>query len=135
MATLALLDEDGSGHEIRGDTGIVDAAGLATATGWELKPEGLCRGEVCVPLLGRAVAADGDLDRIDLSEWAAALRLPLAVDAEHGVAALAPAPDADGGLRVGDPAPELTLPDLDGNDVSFSRFSGRKRVLLAWASW
>jgi hypothetical protein len=136
MVTLALLDEDGGEHEIRGDTRVVDAADLAAATGWELKPEGLCRGELCMPLLGRAVAAGGEPDRIDLGEWAAALRLPLAVDAEHGVAALAPAPDAGGGgLQVGDPAPELTLPDLDGNHVSFGQFSGRKRVLLTWASW
>ena len=128
---MLLLDEAGHAHELAGDGTSVDAADLERATGWSLKPEGLCKGEVCVPLLGRTITA-GD-SRIDLVEWAAALRLPLAVDADEGIAAVVPAPvDVP---AVGGPAPELVLPDIDGNDVSFSRFTGRKRLLLAWASW
>ena len=128
---MLLLDEGGRAHELAGDGTAVDAADLERATGWSLKPEGLCKGEVCVPLLGRTVdAGDG---RIDLAEWAEALRLPIAVDPEEGVAAVVPAPvDVP---AVGRPAPDLVLPDVDGNEVPFGRFTGRKRLLLAWASW
>ena len=75
---LTLLDVDGREHVLPGDTEAVDGAALAEATGWVLKPEGLCRGETCVPLLGRAVEREDG--RIDLVEWAAALGLALAVD-------------------------------------------------------
>jgi hypothetical protein len=130
--SITFLDVDGAAHDLDGDGLAVDAAALAAATGWELKTEGLCRGEVCVPLLGRDVAA-GD-GRIDLAGWAGALGLPFASDVDEGVAAVVDAPDAEA-IRPGAPAPDVTLPDLDGQPVSFSRFTGRKRVLLAWASW
>ena len=128
---MLLLDEGGAAHEIAGDGVDVDAAGLERATGWALKPEGLCKGEVCVPLLGRTITT-GD-GRIDLAAWAEALRLPLAVDPDEGVAAVVPAP-AEAPV-AGAPAPDLVLPDVDGNEVPFGRFTGRKRLLLAWASW
>ncbi len=130
--TITLLDVDGARHEVGGATDAVDAADLGTATGWMLKPEGLCRDETCVPLLGRAVERpDG---RIDLVEWAAALGLALAVDAEHRVAALVHGADRPA-ASVGDLAPDLDLPDLDGTTRSFGALAGRKRVLVTWASW
>lgn len=35
-------------------------------------------------------------------------------------------------LKVGDSAPDFTLRDSDGNDVSLSSFRGRKNVVLAF---
>jgi peroxiredoxin len=131
--TVTLLDLDGKTHEIGGTTTLVDGDGLAAATGWVLKPEGLCRGEVCVPLRGYVVA-DGE-GQIDLVAWAAVLGYALAVDAEHGVAALAPAAHADAPLTVGSRAPDVSLPGIDGETHSLSEFAGRKRVLVTWASW
>ena len=128
---MLLIDDAGRPHELDGEGGVVSATDLHAATGWELKPEGLCRGEVCVPLLGRAVAAGPD--RIDLAQWAEALQLAVAVDEVAGVAAIVPAAAAP--PAAGSRAPDIELPDLDGQPVSFSRFTGRKRVLLAWASW
>ena len=129
---MILLDADGQRHEIPGDVAAVDGEALGAATGWVLKPEGLCRGSVCVPLLGRPVRRDDG--RIDLAEWAAALGLALAVDADAGVAALAHGADAPA-AGVGDTAPDLSLPDVDGTVRSFDELAGRKRVLVTWASW
>jgi peroxiredoxin len=35
-------------------------------------------------------------------------------------------------LRVGDKAPNFTLPDQNGNPVSLSQFLGKKNVVLAF---
>ena len=38
-------------------------------------------------------------------------------------------------VSVGDPAPDFTLPDLDGQQVSLSDYRGKRVVLFMWASW
>ncbi len=35
-------------------------------------------------------------------------------------------------LKVGDPAPDFTLPDQDGNPVRLSSFAGKRKVVLAF---
>jgi peroxiredoxin len=130
---ITILDLDGVAHVVDGTTEFVAADQLTALTGWAIKLQGLCRGEVCVPLLGRAVdAGDG---RIDLAEWAAALGYALAVDVEHCAVALAPAAHDRAALEVGSAAPEVDLPDVDGHPHSLSELAGRKRVLVTWASW
>jgi hypothetical protein len=111
---------------------LVGAAGLEAATGWEYKPEGLCRGPVCVPVHDRDFAEDGN---VDLVAFARILRRPLALSVGERVAALG-APVADrheqlGGLE----APEFALPDLDGQIHRLSELRGRKVLLAAYASW
>ena len=130
---LTLIDVDGSEHELPSDGRYVDATALADATGWALKPEGLCRGEVCVPLLGRTLTVEDDL-LIDLQEWADALGLMIAHD-EVGVVAVTPGAEAHARDVADGRAPSLVLSDVDGNPVSFDDFSGSKRVLVTWASW
>ena len=106
---------------------------LEAATGWDLRPEGLCRGDVCVPRRdGDGLLVD---DKIDLAAFAALLQRPLAFDADAGIAVLADAPEQHAAAFDARVAPPWTLPDLDGNLVSSSDFSGRKKLLVAWASW
>jgi len=132
---VILIDVDGREHEVAATDGYVAADGLAAATGWTLKPEGLCRGETCVPLFGREVTAPDDPTRIDLDGWAAALGLVVATDEAAGVAALAASAATRHQEAATGKAPPLDLTDVDGNPVSFDDFSGHKRVLVTWASW
>ena len=47
--------------------------------------------------------------------------------------AMASALAADtGALKVGDKAPDFTLPDQNGNKISLSQFLGKKNVVLAF---
>jgi peroxiredoxin len=129
---MTLIDADGRVHDLTLDRGYVDPAALSDATGWSLKPEGLCRGEVCRPLLGRTVT--DDTGRIELAGWAGVLGLLLVDDEDEGLAALVPSAAEHAAADDGR-APELSLADVDGRPVSFDGFSGRKRVLVTWASW
>lgn len=106
---------------------------LRDALGWEWKPEGLCRGDVCVPV--RDPDALVHEDGIDLTAFATALGRPLALDAEAAAAALGtPAAERAAALESLH-APDFTLPDLDGRPHTLSEHRGKKVLLIAYASW
>ena len=107
-----------------------DAAAFEDATGWAIKPEGACRGEVCVPLPGE-VRTDGGLDATVLADR---LGMPVLHDEAHGLAALGPSTVVGRALESA-VAPELELPDGDGNPFRLSSLHGKKVLLVAWASW
>jgi hypothetical protein len=137
MPTMTIVQPSGeTAVEVTLDAGrvLVDRAALERATGWERKPEGLCRDDVCVPVRDPA-AVDGPDDTVDLAGVAALLHRPLVVDDAAGAAFLgeAAAERADA-LRSG-VAPDFTLPDLDGRLHTLSDHRGSKVFLVAWASW
>jgi hypothetical protein len=106
---------------------------VATALGWHLETQGLCRGSTCIPVRDRAtlVGPHG----LRLTTLAALLDRPLAVDPGERVACLgASATERTAALRSL-AAPEFTLPDLDGRPRTLGEFRDRKVFLLAWASW
>ena len=37
--------------------------------------------------------------------------------------------------QIGDRMPDLALHDLNGNEISLSRYAGKKYILFMWASW
>jgi len=127
--TWTLIANDGE-VEITGLVVAPDA--LTRATGWELKPEGLCRGAVCVPVRDGNVAVEGG---VDLRAAAAALRTPFAVDDDAQVAVLGtPATkraEQQTGMEVGD----FTLHDVDGTAFTWSSIGRKKKLFVAWASW
>jgi hypothetical protein len=118
---------------VRGDSIRLPPAELAARLGWELKPQGLCRGEVCVPVRDRAslVTPEG----VELAAFARLVDRPLALDAPAGVAVLGTRAAERAARLVSLEAPDFTLPDLAGTAHSLADHREKKRLLIAWASW
>jgi hypothetical protein len=138
MAEAAFeLIEGGSVHALRasveGERVFVAPPELEGATGWALKPEGLCREAVCVPVRDRAplVGPAG----VDLAAFAAALGRPLALDVAERTAALGTAAADRSAALASLEAPDFSLPDLAGRWHTLSEHRGKKALLIAYASW
>ena len=99
-------------------------AELAARTGWEIRPEGACKADRCVPL------PDGPLDAETLAQR---LGMALVADQEHGLWALGPE-SGERALLSAD-MPDLELPDRNGRPFSLRSLRGTRIVMVAWASW
>jgi hypothetical protein len=102
----------------------IDSAAFQAGTGWDVKPEGACKGEVCVPLPGG----------FDVRSTAERLGMALVHDAEHDLWALGPEA-LTGRALVTAQAPELALDDLEGRPFRLSTLRGQKVLLVAWAPY
>jgi hypothetical protein len=105
----------------------VDPTELERRTGWQIKPEGACKADRCVPL---PASSPG---RIDVAALAERLGMPLLQDAAHDVWCLGP--EAGSHALTSAEAPDLVLSDLDGHPFALQSLRGQKVLLVAWASW
>lgn len=111
---------------------------LEGATGWQLKPQGLCQGDTCVPIPPdrKRDWLDEKSRRLDLAAFAAHLGQAVARDEKRAVAAFGPAARSGNVGGTGPVvAPDFQLPDLDGRLHSLSENRGKKVLLYCWASW
>ena len=112
---------------------------LTRATRFVLKPEGVCREELCFPV--PRARKDEFLKTVakttwfNLSAFARLLKQPAARDEATGVFYFGPRPDQQNAHLQSLVAPDFTLPDKDGTPRSLSEFRGRKVLLVTWASW
>ena len=125
---------------VEGENLWLDPPALARCGGWEVKPEGLCRGSLCVPV-PQGQVGQGLLDlsgaepRVNLTALVRHMGQPLAASPEHAVWSIGEAAEDAADRLLSLEAPDFTLPDIDGNLCRLSTFRGRKVFLLAWASW
>lgn len=126
----------------------LSTADLTRATGFAVKPQGVCRDELCFPLpkarmqeflrpedgARKDVKVDAKHAWFNLTAFAALVHQPVARDAALSTWYFGLRSDQQqqlASLR----APNFTLPDMAGKMHSLSDFRGKKVFLVTWASW
>ncbi len=117
----------------------VTLAELTRATGFVVKPQGVCRGELCFPLpkqrKGDFLVQRNKVAWFNLSEFARLVKQPVAHDEKLAAWCFGPRPETQNGYLATLEAPNFTLPDMSGKLHSLSDFRGKKVLLITWASW
>lgn len=112
---------------------------LTRINGFALKPEGVCREEICIPVL-----QDRDSDMVvtrsgqrwfNVTGLAKKLEQVYVVDGEHGIWSFSEIPLLRRSFLADAVAPDFELPDRHGKTVKLSDFRGKKVLLVTWASW
>ena len=114
-------------------------ADLKRATGFEIKPKGVCRDQLCFPLPNNRkqefVSKKRGTTWFNLSEFARLIKQPFATDQKNSIWYFGPRSEESNVFVSSLEAPNFTLPDLSGKMHSLTDFRGKKVLLVTWASW
>src|SRR5262249_21545790 len=116
----------------------ITTADLTRATRFEVKPQGVCRDELCFPLPktrhAEFLRKDSGKEWFNLAAFAGVVHQPVAHDAALATWYFGLRSDQQQRLASLRP-PDFTLPDMNGKPHSLSDFRGKKVFLITWASW
>ncbi len=116
----------------------ITTADLTRATRFELKPQGVCRDQLCFPVpkarASEFVRKNSGATLFNLLTFAQLVNQPVAHDAALSTWYFGLRSDQRQGLSSLR-APDFTLPDMAGKMHSLSDFRGKRVLLVTWASW
>ena len=124
-----------AGARAEGNHLWLDATEFASITGWTLKPEGFCRGDVCVPIPHTRAREFVDGSAVDAAAVWTRMGNAIAHDAARTVWVLGSNASERGSTLRSLDAPAFSLPDLDGQMHALADHRGKKVFLVTWASW
>jgi len=112
---------------------------LTNATRFVIKPQGVCRDQLCFPLpearRAQFIKKNGSTTWFNLSEFARLIKQPFTSDQKNGVWYFGERSEEQNGYLASLEAPDFTLPELNGQMHSLKDFRGKKVLLVTWASW
>ncbi len=123
------------GAQAQGDNLWLPLADLEQATGWTLKPQGACLGDLCVPIPESRRHEFVQPGAFNFAALWRRLRKPAVHDEAGGAWHFGEAALARRAALSSLQAPDFRLPDLEGREHSLSDYRGTKVFLASWASW
>ena len=104
---------------------------LPAINGFEIKPQGACRDDICVPIPKAMTRGD----YFDVTAFARKAGQAVVADTAARVWSFGEIPALRGGFLSSRAAPDVAVPDRAGKLVRLSQFRGKKMLLITWASW
>jgi hypothetical protein len=124
------LDETGDGEGL-----LIRPEDLPALNGFELKPEGACLGDLCLPIGEKLLVEEDGRHWFDLEGFAELIGQPYVADREARVWSFAEIPAKRDRTIVDAMAPDIEITDRQGNVVRLADLKGRKALIVTWSSW
>jgi hypothetical protein len=104
---------------------------LPQINGFEIKPEGACRADICIPVPPTMTRGE----HFNLTAFAKRVGEAVVADPEARVWSMGEIPVLRGEFLSSRVAPDFAVPDRTGRMVHLSDFRGKKVLVVTWASW
>lgn len=109
----------------------IQKADLPRINGFELKPQGACRADICIPVPKTMTRGA----YFNLTAFAQRAGQRVVADVPSRVWSFGEIPVVRGAFLESRMAPDFSVPDRKGRPVHLSQFLGKKVLLVTWASW
>jgi hypothetical protein len=126
-----VLDGVGRDPKQAADALWVRKRDLPRINGFELKPRGACRADLCIQVPKDMIRGD----YFNLTAFAKKAGQPVVAEAGERVWSFGEMQALGGGLVRSRIAPDFAVPDRAGRPVHLSTFRGKKVLVVTWASW
>ena len=128
---VIVLDRTAPGPRQTADTLWIRKRDLPRVNGFELKPEGACRADLCIPIPKTLTRGD----YFNITAFAKKAGQPVVAEPDARVWSFGEMQALGGGLANTRIAPDLEVPDRLGRPVHLAGFRGKKALVITWASW
>jgi hypothetical protein len=119
---------DGDGLLIRPDD-------LTRINGFELKQEGACFEDKCIPVDEALLVEQDGNTWFDLTAFADLLNQPYVADQEARIWSFAEIPAKRQSMMLEAMAPDFEVTDRRGNVIRMADLKGKKALIVTWSSW
>ena len=108
---------------------------LASVNGFELKPEGACHADTCIPVGEEMFDQDDNGRWFNLTAFAERMGQAYVADERSAVWSFAEMKPKRESMLLDALAPEFEVKDREGRIVSKDSLKGKKAMIVTWASW
>lgn len=124
------LSEIGSGDGL-----LISPDDLPRVNGFELKPQGACYADMCIPMNEQLLLEQDGKQWFDLAAFADLLGQPYVVDRDANVWSFAEIPARRDSMMVDGMAPDFEVIDRSGKVIRMTDLKGKKALIVTWSSW
>lgn len=124
------LSETGNGDGL-----LISPEDLTRVNGFELKPQGACYADMCVPLNEHLLVVKNGKQWFDLTAFADLLGQSYVVDKDANVWSFAEIPARNESMLVDGMAPDFEVTDRAGKVIRMTDLKGKKALIVTWSSW
>lgn len=114
---------------------LIKPKDLPGVNGFEIKPEGACYNDLCIPMNKQLLVEQDGEQWFDLVAFAQLLDQPYVVDVEANVWSFAEIPAKRDNMMVNGQAPDFEVVDRKGQVIRMTDLKGKKALIVTWSSW